>query len=472
MQVPESFFYKSPSLEPNRKKESARAEPADDSFRRMMAEERRKIKDTDVDAKKNKDMTGEVEDPVEDEEFSLFAAKKPTRSAKQAPIAPHTPKRPSHHSSIADLAGASREEEVESSEDLVAAAPGVDVESLPDEPEVINRQQFTPNATEQQAQLDDVRQNAGYVFVDKKEKEGPQKTDTHMESRGKPSKNEDTPKVISQGVEQEPVETTANDIVHGKQTIKEQQSHPHENPVAASSKEGHSQFQSTLEKQAAEIKNALGTEDPKQTKGLKDLPKTTQEKPEKSETQEEHPRAKDQGPIDARSVAFIPADALPKEKGEIAVNVEQPVQKAPLATKLQEIVDQIVKEIYTLRDDGSSETTIILQNPPLFNGVKVVIETFKNAPNQINITFANLTGPGKRVLDENLASLKAAIEHNDRGMIVQQLTTTTLNEVPRYVADAQQPQKDRDQQGNQSGSQQNKDDESQDQDEGKRRKSK
>ncbi|MFA6914793.1 MAG: hypothetical protein WC222_00205 [Parachlamydiales bacterium] len=454
MQVPESFFHRSPSLEPNRKKDTTRVQPADDSFRKMMAEERRKIKETDVDAKRNSKDMGEVEESDDDQEFSIFGTpKKEARPAKNAVAVPQrAPKQPQTEDNVAELVNVPTE---------------ADVEAPPEEPEVISKQQFTPTVTDQQSKLDDVRQNNAPVFVEKKDKEDLQKAQAAYNARNKTSK-QDAPRIIvPQSDGQEVVETPTEDIVHGKQLIKEQQSEPQKQIAMPGSKEGETHFKNVQDQQAAEMKKALGVQDPKEVNAKKELPKTTQEKSEKGNAPSEQPRADDNTPIDPRSVAFIPAGALPKEKGEIAVNSEQPVQKAPLATKLQEIVDQIVKEIYTLSDDGSSETTITLQHPPLFNGVKVVIETFKNAPNQLNITFVNLTGPGKRLLDENLASLKTAIEHNDRGMIVQQLSTTTLNEVPRYVADAQQNQKDRDQQDQQGSGKNNQPD---DEDEEKKRK--
>lgn len=420
-----------------------------------MAEERRKVKDTDVDAKKSSKDTGETEVVDDDQEFSIFDVPKPKK-----PAAMPQQTRPT-------LRHAHLEEPVAEVEDIASEA---EVEAPVEEVvEVIDNKQFTPSVNDQQSQLDDVRQNFAPVFVDKKDKE--LEKNLAAEMKAKTSKGDDSIIPTADGKDAEVVETPTDDIIKGKLAVKEQHIEPQKGILAPGSKQEQAHLQETLTRQAGEIKNALGSQEPnatKTTKETKESPNTNSQKLEKP-ISDEHKIKKQEAPIDPRTVAYIPAEALPKEKNEIAVNSEQPIQKAPLTTKLQEIVDQIVKEIYTLNDDGGTETTIILQNPPLFSGVKVVIETFKNAPNQLNITFTDLTGPGKRLLDENLASLKVAIESNDKGMIVQQLTTTTLSEIPRYVSDAQ-PQKDRDQQGQgqQQGSNKEQSDD-QDKDEKKRK---
>jgi hypothetical protein len=125
----------------------------------------------------------------------------------------------------------------------------------------------------------------------------------------------------------------------------------------------------------------------------------------------------------------------------------------PLAPKLQAIVDQVVEAMYTVTKSGQTDTVIVLQHPPLFAGVTVKISTYEQAPGQLNVSFSNLTSSGKRLLDENLASLKLNLEKNEHSFIVQQLTTTTLDEVPRYTSGDGQQQRDKEG-GRQGGQQQ------------------
>jgi len=99
-----------------------------------------------------------------------------------------------------------------------------------------------------------------------------------------------------------------------------------------------------------------------------------------------------------------------------------------IAPQIQEIVDQIVDKLYTLKLDGKSETVITLKHPPLLSGSNVVIKSFASARGEFNIAFENLTQAAKQLLDmqENQNSLRFALEQ--KGYVVHILTTTTLSE--------------------------------------------
>lgn len=136
---------------------------------------------------------------------------------------------------------------------------------------------------------------------------------------------------------------------------------------------------------------------------------------------------------EAGDVAAFGVVSLPVMGQSPASNVGAVQSSAPppLAPKLQEVVDQIVKEVYTVSDNGKTDTVLVLQYPPLFHGAQVTISVYGQAPGQLNIAFSNLTAAGQKLLDDNLAGLRARLVERAPDFVVQQLTTTTL-EAPHY----------------------------------------
>lgn len=130
---------------------------------------------------------------------------------------------------------------------------------------------------------------------------------------------------------------------------------------------------------------------------------------------------------------------------------------APLTPALRELIDQIVKQMYTVTThDDKTDTVMTIQYPPLFKDARVVVSAYESARGQFNIAFENLSQAAQRILDleENRRSLINALEQ--KGYNVQLLTTTTIME-PRLNVDepyAQQQQKQDDQGGGQSQDQQ------------------
>jgi hypothetical protein len=124
----------------------------------------------------------------------------------------------------------------------------------------------------------------------------------------------------------------------------------------------------------------------------------------------------------------------------------------PLASKLQEIVDQIVRKMYTISRDGVTDTTFELERPPLLHGVKVTITTYEHAQKEMNITFSNVvTNRGQKLLEENLGALKADLEHK-HGFVVHQINTTQADQVPSYVVDSKEQERQRDDRQQHQGS--------------------
>lgn len=131
---------------------------------------------------------------------------------------------------------------------------------------------------------------------------------------------------------------------------------------------------------------------------------------------------------------------------------------AALTPAMRELIEQIVKQMYTVTThQDKTDTVMTLQYPPLFKDVRVVVTAFETARGQFNISFENLSQAAQRILDlaENRKSLIHALEQ--KGYNVQILTTTTIME-PRLNVDepyAQQQQK-QDDQGSQQDQQQRK----------------
>lgn len=122
--------------------------------------------------------------------------------------------------------------------------------------------------------------------------------------------------------------------------------------------------------------------------------------------------------------------------------IERPV---PVEMPLQELVNQIVKHMYTVESLGKTETVIILQHPPLFKDAHIVVTAFDSARGEFNISFENLTQAAQRVLDleSNRKALVAALE--EKGYGVQILQTTTVDAAPfaEQAESAQQGSEDR-----------------------------
>lgn len=116
------------------------------------------------------------------------------------------------------------------------------------------------------------------------------------------------------------------------------------------------------------------------------------------------------------------------------------------AANIQEIIDRITKEVYSLEMNGKNETVVTLKGP-LFDQSRLILSEFDSARGQFNITIDNLTQAAKNMLDLNQNSL---IENlSKKGYMVHIVTTTTTIE-PTRIDDLaqdnnQNPNQDREQ---------------------------
>lgn len=119
---------------------------------------------------------------------------------------------------------------------------------------------------------------------------------------------------------------------------------------------------------------------------------------------------------------------------------------------VQEIIDQIVKEIYTLEKNGKTDTVISLKGP-IFDNAHLILSEFDTAKGQFNITFDNLTQAGKDLLDKNQQLLLDDL--SKKGYVVHMVVSTTTIETPQ-VDSSQLTQEDRGQKEEQGEQKQNK----------------
>lgn len=101
---------------------------------------------------------------------------------------------------------------------------------------------------------------------------------------------------------------------------------------------------------------------------------------------------------------------------------------------LQEIVDQIITKIYTLKVNGQTDTVMTLRYPPLLEGATLAITSYDAARGQFNITFSDLTAQAKAFLDQQQSALRHALEEG-KGFVVHIVIITTGNENPLAKAE-------------------------------------
>jgi hypothetical protein len=102
------------------------------------------------------------------------------------------------------------------------------------------------------------------------------------------------------------------------------------------------------------------------------------------------------------------------------------VKPATLDPDFQKLIEQIVKNMYTVEKMGQTDTVMTLQYPPIFKDAKITITSYDTARGQFNVTFDNLTQPAQQLLDSesNRKTLVAALEK--KGYNIHIITTTTV----------------------------------------------
>lgn len=95
---------------------------------------------------------------------------------------------------------------------------------------------------------------------------------------------------------------------------------------------------------------------------------------------------------------------------------------------LQEIVDQILDNIYTLKVNGQTETVMTLRQPPIMEGSTLTLTSFDTARGQFNVTFSDLSAAAKDLIDNQMAqrTLQRALE--EKGYTIHIVIVSTGSE--------------------------------------------
>lgn len=129
---------------------------------------------------------------------------------------------------------------------------------------------------------------------------------------------------------------------------------------------------------------------------------------------------------------FNPMTMAPTALNVVAgTAAEQPLSSA---AQIQEVIDQIVNKIYTIKVEGQTDTVITLKHPPLFEGATLTLKTYDTAKGEFNITFEHLCPEAKQLLDmqEHQKSLKLALEQKGYAVHIITVSTGSENAMPIY----------------------------------------
>jgi hypothetical protein len=121
-----------------------------------------------------------------------------------------------------------------------------------------------------------------------------------------------------------------------------------------------------------------------------------------------------------------PPGAIMQPPPQIAPTEEVQIERpAALSPAMQDLINQIVRQMYTVETEGKTDTVIVLQYPPMFKDVNVVVTSFDSARGQFNITFENLTQAAQKLLDQQDSRKNLINALAEKGYGVQILTMTT-----------------------------------------------
>ena len=127
----------------------------------------------------------------------------------------------------------------------------------------------------------------------------------------------------------------------------------------------------------------------------------------------------------AYAAAYVPpvfaVDASMTAEAPVPVRTPLPLQS------IQEVVDQIVEKVYTLKQTG--ETQVIVDLKGSFAGSRLTVTESDSAKGQLNITIDNLTGPNQALIEAHKAKIMDTLLES--GVQVQRFTASTTIESPR-----------------------------------------
>ena len=89
------------------------------------------------------------------------------------------------------------------------------------------------------------------------------------------------------------------------------------------------------------------------------------------------------------------------------------------------MIDKMVHLCYHLEVDGGSDSVVVLQEPPLFSGARIVVSAFHQATGQLNVSFEGLSAEAKQLLDLHASQKLLEETLKEKGYILQMVTVTT-----------------------------------------------
>jgi hypothetical protein len=274
--------------------------------------------------------------------------------------------------------------------------------------------------------------------------------------QGKEGEEELLQKVTSKEYQEESGEEAGTIRTKKKKTI-EDEDDPLEGPVSLFDLSKRAAQKERDERQGARKQTSIESSDTvdssikeKEAAPHEEREKFTMEEPDSKKDRQTNRYIREQPDISyVNPLAVEQATTVPPSP---MIAATAPVTKpAPINTALQELVAQLVKQMYTVDKHGQTDTVITLKYPPLFQDAKIIVTSFDSAKGEFNISFENLTQAAQLLLDkeENRQSLLSALEK--RGYNVHILSTTTVETAPIYeerpISHAREKEQDERQQG-------------------------
>jgi len=138
------------------------------------------------------------------------------------------------------------------------------------------------------------------------------------------------------------------------------------------------------------------------------------------------------------------AGVQPGQNLAMNLNTQTNAPVAPVRN-IQELINQMVKEVQSMEAQGKTDTTITLKQPPIFEGAQLVVTSFNSARGEFNIAFENLSAAAQQIIsnEHNKASLMAALEQ--KGYHVHMVTASTIDEQRLFTTNVEDPRRDREQ---------------------------
>jgi hypothetical protein len=126
-----------------------------------------------------------------------------------------------------------------------------------------------------------------------------------------------------------------------------------------------------------------------------------------------------------QQVAYVPPvfaiDASMTAEATTAVKTPQPLQS------IQEVIDQIVEKVYTVKQTGDTQVVVDLKGS--LAGSRLTVTESDSARGQLNITIDNLTGPNQALIEAHKAKIMDRLLES--GVQVQRFTASTAVESSR-----------------------------------------